>query len=68
MIICELGGDVCSQKLINCIKKNGHAGIYAKSMSPPVAQQIISSMSIIMGLQGGDQGATRIAALARNTR
>lgn len=35
-------------------------------MSAPVAQQILSSMSIIMGLDGTDEGKKRIDQLARN--
>ena len=35
---------------------NSHAACYATSMSPPVAQQILSSMRIIMGEDGTDQG------------
>uniref|UniRef100_A0A1B6EDC5 Aminotransferase class I/classII large domain-containing protein n=2 Tax=Clastoptera arizonana TaxID=38151 RepID=A0A1B6EDC5_9HEMI len=37
-------------------------------MSPPVTQQILSSMKIIMGEDGTDDGIRRIAQLARNTR
>lgn len=37
-------------------------------MSPPVAQQIITSMKIIMGLNGTNDGKRRIDQLARNTR
>lgn len=37
-------------------------------MSPPVAQQIITSMKIIMGLDGTDEGQKRTEQLARNTR
>lgn len=37
-------------------------------MAPPVAQQILTSMKIIMGLDGTDEGKRRIEALARNTR
>lgn len=35
-------------------------------MSPPVVQQIISSMNVIMGRDGTDQGRFRIQQLARN--
>ena len=41
---------------------------YATSMAAPVAQQVITSMSIIMGRQCGDEGQRRIARLADNTR
>lgn len=37
-------------------------------MSPPVAQQIFTSMSIILGLDGTNEGRRRIEQLARNTR
>lgn len=37
-------------------------------MSPPIAQQIYSSMRIIMGLDGTDIGSKKIEQLARNTR
>lgn len=37
-------------------------------MSPPVTQQIITSMRIIMGEDGTDDGKKRIKQLARNTR
>jgi serine palmitoyltransferase len=57
-----------SKKLINFLRANSHAHCYASSMSPPVTQQIITSMKIIMGLDGTDQGQQRINQLARNTR
>jgi len=44
------------QKLINYLRVNSHAACYASSMSPPVAQQIITSMRIIMGEEGGNEG------------
>lgn len=37
-------------------------------MSPPVAQQIITSMKIIEGEDGTDHGKKRIKQLARNTK
>jgi len=37
-------------------------------MSPPVAQQIISSMKIIMGEDGTDEGQRRLVQLSRNSR
>ena len=44
------------KKLINHLRATSHAACYATSMSPPVAQQIISSMRIIMGEDGTDEG------------
>lgn len=37
-------------------------------MAAPVAQQIITSMKIIMGLEEGDKGRRRLVQLAQNTR
>lgn len=37
-------------------------------MSPPVTQQILTSMKIMMGLDGTNEGRQRINQLARNTR
>lgn len=56
------------QKLINNIRANSHAHCYASTMAPPVAQQILTSMKIMMGLDGTNAGQNRIDALARNTR
>ncbi|KAG8243446.1 Serine palmitoyltransferase 2 [Homalodisca vitripennis] len=57
-----------SKKLIDFLRVNSHAACYASAMSPPVAQQIITSMRIIMGEDGSSDGVRRIAQLARNTR
>jgi len=47
---------------------HSQAACYATAMSPPVAQQIISSMRIIMGEDGTDEGRKRLDHLLRNTR
>lgn len=57
-----------SKKLINFLKVYSHAHCYASTMSPPIAQQILTSMKIIMGLDGTNEGKKRIDQLARNTR
>lgn len=57
-----------SKELINHIRAYSHAACYASSMSPPVAQQIITSMTIIMGEDGTDEGIKRIRQLKHNTR
>ncbi|XP_046388633.1 serine palmitoyltransferase 2 [Ischnura elegans] len=56
-----------SKKLIDFLRANSHAACYAASMSPPCAQQIITSMKIIMGEDGTSEGQRRISQLARNT-
>jgi serine palmitoyltransferase len=63
------GGYIAGKKeLIDFLRVNSHAHCYASSMSPAVAQQIITSMRIIMGLDGSNEGQKRIEKLARNTR
>ncbi|XP_055915900.1 serine palmitoyltransferase 2 [Eupeodes corollae] len=57
-----------TKKLIDFIRVNSHAHCYANSMSPPIAQQILTSMKMIMGLDGSDIGRRKIEQLARNTR
>lgn len=62
------GGYIAGSKtLINFLRVNSHAHCYATSMSPPVAQQVLTSMSIIMGKDGTREGQRRINQLARNT-
>lgn len=63
------GGYIAGSKnLINFLRISSHAHCYASSMSPAVAQQILTSMRIIMGLDGTGEGKKRIDQLARNTR
>uniref|UniRef100_A0A914X6B7 serine C-palmitoyltransferase n=1 Tax=Plectus sambesii TaxID=2011161 RepID=A0A914X6B7_9BILA len=56
------------KKTIDHLRRTSSASTYASPMSPPVAQQVYSSMSIIMGADGSDEGQERIRRLARNTR
>ncbi|XP_002734813.1 serine palmitoyltransferase 2-like [Saccoglossus kowalevskii] len=63
------GGYIAGTKeLIAHLKFRSHSSVYATSMSPPVAQQIISSMKSIMGLDGTNTGSQRLQRLAWNTR
>uniref|UniRef100_A0AAQ4QB72 serine C-palmitoyltransferase n=1 Tax=Gasterosteus aculeatus aculeatus TaxID=481459 RepID=A0AAQ4QB72_GASAC len=62
------GGYIAGKKdLINFLRCHSHSALYATSMSPPVAQQIITSMTIIMGEDGTTLGADRIRRLSENT-
>jgi len=45
-----------SQRLISYLRRYSPAGFYSAPMSPPILQQIISSMSIMMGLDGTEEG------------
>lgn len=63
------GGYIAGSKtLISFLKANSHAHCYASSMAPAVTQQILTSMKIMMGLDGTNEGKKRIDQLARNTR
>lgn len=57
-----------SKELIQMLRKHSHAHCYATAMSPPVAQQILTSMRIIMGEDDTKEGIRRIRQLKRNTR
>ncbi|XP_051501654.1 serine palmitoyltransferase 2-like isoform X3 [Myxocyprinus asiaticus] len=47
------GGYIGGKKeLIDYLRSHSHSGVYATSMSPPVTQQIITSMKCIMGEDG----------------
>ncbi|KAI3413687.1 Serine palmitoyltransferase 2 [Globodera pallida] len=54
--------------LIAHLRRHSPTSFYSLAMSPPVAQQVLTSMSIIMGRDNSDQGRLRIEHLARNTR
>ncbi|XP_003971560.1 serine palmitoyltransferase 2b [Takifugu rubripes] len=62
------GGYIGGKKeLIDYLRWHSHSALYATSMSPPVAQQIITSMKIIMGEDGTTLGADRLSQLSENT-
>ena len=48
-----IGGNHTLIKVLRCTSQSGS---YAISMSPPVAQQILSAMRIIMGKDGTNNG------------
>lgn len=50
------------------MRVNSHASCYATSMAPPVAQIVITSMSMIMGKKHGEEGKKRIIQLANNVK
>lgn len=45
-----------TQAIINHLRQYSHASTYGSAMSAPVAQQVISSMKIIMGEDGTKEG------------
>lgn len=63
------GGYIAATKeIITAIRNQSHANTYAVSMSPPVCQQVLASMKIIMGRDGTDDGRKRIEQLAFNAK
>ncbi|KAI8647929.1 pyridoxal phosphate-dependent transferase [Parasitella parasitica] len=63
------GGYIAGDKaVIDHLRATNHAFSYAETMSPLVIQQVSSSMGIIMGEDGTDDGVKRIQQLAENSR
>ncbi|KAI4537932.1 hypothetical protein MJG53_011477 [Ovis ammon polii x Ovis aries] len=63
------GGYLAGRKdLVDYLRTHSHSAAYATSMSPPVAEQIIRVMKLIMGLDGTTKGLQRVQQLAKNTR
>ncbi|XP_036450044.1 LOW QUALITY PROTEIN: serine palmitoyltransferase 2 [Colossoma macropomum] len=62
------GGYIGGKKeLIDYLRSHSHSAVYATSMSPPVVEQIITSMKCIMGEDGTTIGRERVQRLAENT-
>ncbi|XP_066550214.1 serine palmitoyltransferase 2 [Amia ocellicauda] len=62
------GGYIGGRKeLIDYLRSHSHSAVYATSMSPPVVEQIITSMKCIMGEDGTTIGRDRVQQLAENT-
>ncbi|KAI3820643.1 hypothetical protein L1987_08191 [Smallanthus sonchifolius] len=62
------GGYVAgSKELIQYLKYSCPAHLYATSLSPPAAQQIISSIKVILGEDGSSRGAQKLAQIRENS-
>ncbi|SPR00134.1 serine C-palmitoyltransferase [Plasmodiophora brassicae] len=62
-----VGGYIAgSQELIDYLRVSCAGSLYSPSISPTVCQQILSSMMIIGGMDGTDQGRKRLDALRDN--
>ncbi|XP_016418059.1 serine palmitoyltransferase 2-like isoform X2 [Sinocyclocheilus rhinocerous] len=62
------GGYIGGKKeLIDYLRLHSHSAIHATSMSPPITQQIITSMKCIMGEDGTTLGQERLCQLSENT-
>ncbi|NWX10712.1 SPTC3 palmitoyltransferase, partial [Caloenas nicobarica] len=63
------GGYLAGKKdLVDFLRTHSHSAVYATSMCPAVAEQIIRAMKCLMGLDGTTQGLQRVRQLGRNTR
>uniref|UniRef100_A0A6N2KUX3 serine C-palmitoyltransferase n=1 Tax=Salix viminalis TaxID=40686 RepID=A0A6N2KUX3_SALVM len=56
-----------SKELIQYLKYTCPAHLYATSISPPAAQQIISSIKVILGEDGTSRGAQKLARIRENS-
>ncbi|XP_068573729.1 serine palmitoyltransferase 2-like isoform X2 [Cebidichthys violaceus] len=62
------GGYIAGKReLIEYLRSHSHSAVYATSMSPPVMEQVITSMKCIMGEDGTTIGLERVHQLAVNT-
>eukprot|EP00730_Choanoeca_flexa_P007293 TRINITY_DN12308_c2_g5_i12.p2 TRINITY_DN12308_c2_g5~~TRINITY_DN12308_c2_g5_i12.p2 ORF type:complete len:502 (+),score=122.79 TRINITY_DN12308_c2_g5_i12:2646-4151(+) len=63
------GGYIAASKaVVDTLRHHSHSNCYATSMSPPIAQQVLASLKIIMGRDGSNDGLERIQQLAENAR
>nr|CAG8555132.1 4907_t:CDS:2 [Entrophospora candida] len=63
------GGYIASSKeVIDSLRLKNHASVYAESITPVILQQVYTSLSIIMGEDGTNEGKVRLERLAFNAR
>ncbi|XP_053701950.1 serine palmitoyltransferase 2-like [Synchiropus splendidus] len=61
------GGYIAGKtELVNYLRSRSHSAAYATSMSPPVAEQIMTAMRCITGEDGTTIGRDRLRRLAEN--
>ncbi|GMY12996.1 long chain base biosynthesis protein 2a-like [Fagus crenata] len=56
-----------SKELIQYLKYTCPAHLYATSISPPAAEQIISALKVILGEDGTSRGAQKLAQIRENS-
>ncbi|KAH9743225.1 Long chain base biosynthesis protein 2a [Citrus sinensis] len=56
-----------SKELIQYLKYNCPAHLYATSISPPAAEQIISAIQVVIGEDGSCRGAQKLARIRENS-
>ncbi|KAL0583741.1 hypothetical protein ABG067_006417 [Albugo candida] len=63
-----MGGYVAaSEEIISYIRTSSAGSMYAASLSPVVAQQILTSLRVIMGTDGSDYGKKKLDNLRENS-
>ena len=63
------GGYVAASKdTIQHLRARNHGSVYAEAMTPPVAQQVYTSMKIILGEDGTQDGQHRLRQISDNAR
>ncbi|KAE9026850.1 Long chain base biosynthesis protein 2d [Phytophthora rubi] len=63
-----MGGYIAaSEEIISFIRNSSAGAIYATSLSPVIAQQILTALNIISGLDGTDIGRKKIDSLRDNS-
>ncbi|KAK8916681.1 Long chain base biosynthesis protein 2d [Platanthera zijinensis] len=62
------GGYIAASKeIIQHLKNTCPAHFYATSMSPPSVQQVISAIKVVIGEDGSDRGARKLAQIRENS-
>lgn len=62
-----MGGYIAaSEEFIRYLRSNTAGTLYGTSMSPVVAQQVLTALRIIAGKQGGDTGKQKLTAVRDN--
>eukprot|EP00003_Mantamonas_plastica_P021840 TRINITY_DN3600_c1_g1_i4.p2 TRINITY_DN3600_c1_g1~~TRINITY_DN3600_c1_g1_i4.p2 ORF type:complete len:176 (-),score=57.40 TRINITY_DN3600_c1_g1_i4:3-530(-) len=62
------GGYICADRdFVQGLRASASGALHEMAIFPPVIQQVISSMTIIMGEDGTEEGAKRLAALRDNS-
>ncbi|KAG9446249.1 hypothetical protein H6P81_012377 [Aristolochia fimbriata] len=56
-----------SKELVKYLKYACPAHLYATSMSPPAVQQVISAIKVILGEDGSNRGAQKLARIRENS-
>uniref|UniRef100_A0A804N4K7 serine C-palmitoyltransferase n=1 Tax=Zea mays TaxID=4577 RepID=A0A804N4K7_MAIZE len=74
LVAAKVGVDVTltdiaqnAEEIIQHLKHSCPAHLYATSMSPPAVQQVISAIKVILGEDGSNRGAQKLARIRENS-